>query len=340
MRDAQELFEDLVNLTSDDWNAKVAAELGMSVELLKIAVITKENLSNSEDRLHLDIKSNDVTELFESQKGEDVEANNSPIEDDRLYTSRSLNKYVMRINDYAPYANSIACTGKIIVGLDFRDADLADSYFCECVFFNCDFTGTQLSTVAFSGCAFNDCTLVGADFSGSVVTRCRFMESNLDNTLFEYAVITDSVMLACQLMLSNFFQAKILNSGFNDCTGNGISFKDVAFISTAFTLCVFPDSNFKRTSLIDVILVQTDFRGCSFEGASATCVTSSRTMVDDKFKYLLEMSHSLFSPGIFGWETEEGTNDAPDTDVNLDTFGGSSPYPDDDDDDIDKPWLK
>lgn len=337
MRNSTKLFKDLVNDTADVWNLKMAKDLGVDVEYLKSTIMVKENLSNNEDRIHLDITKTNINELAKKQTEVDAESNIAIDGNVRLYAGRSLNKYVLRINDGDRYVDSIACTGKIIVGIDFTGADLIDSYFCECVFFNCSFKSAQLSTVVFVGCIFNDCTLPNCDFTGSVFTRCRFMESNLDRVSFEYTTFTDSLFISCQMLGVNYFQSKIINSGFNDCHGITSSFKDVAFISSSISISDFVDTDFRNVSFIDVIIIHSDLRGCSFDGAVATCVTSIDTKIDGKFKYLLEMNHALFSPSMHEWELN------PDRDLNDD--GGElddmiGPYPNPDNDDFDKPWLK
>ena len=336
MRTAQELFNDLVNDTADEWNTKMAKDVGLDVEYLKASTIVKENLSNNEDRIHLTLSKESINTLYKKQIEKDKSVDGPlSLKDDDMYKGYALNKYVVRVNDSMHYIDSIACTGKIIVGMDFSKADLSNSYFCECVFFNCRFTHAQIQTTGWVGCVFNDCDVESADFTGSVFTRCRFMESCLDRASFAYTTITDTVFLADQMMDSDFFQAKVINSGFNDCHGDESSFKDVAFISTSFSLCEFRNSWFNNASLMDVVLTHSDLTGSSFDNVSATCVTAAKVKIDGKFRHLLDMNHALFSPSIFEWE------EVDDRDGELDDMVGGdfSPFPDPDDDDGDRPWM-
>jgi fluoroquinolone resistance protein len=336
MRTADDLFRDLVNDTADEWNVKMASDIGVDVEYLKISTILKENLSNNEDRIHLNLSKAALKNMFEKQVSNDAKHSDKlTLKDDAIYKGHALNKYVIRMNDSMHYVDSIACTGKIIVGMDFSKADLTDSYFCECVFFNCRFTHAQLHTIGFVGCVFNDCDIENADFTGSVFTRCRFIESCMDRASFEYTTISDTIFIASQMMDTNFFQAKILNTGFNDCHGDESSFKDVAFLASSFSICEFRNSWFNNATFMDAVITHSDFTGSCFDNVSATCITSTNTKIDGTFKHILEMNHALFSPSIFEWEENEA--DGGENDM---VGGDFSPFPDPDDGDNDKPWLR
>ena len=130
MRDVDQLFSDLINMNADEWNTTLARELGMSVDVMRMSVSKKEMLVRSEDRFHINIiKSKYNTGKLESCSDSYNESNQS-----------MLSKYVIRLrldddethdSDFCAdnMIEAFSCTGKIIIGMDFRGSDLSNSYF-------------------------------------------------------------------------------------------------------------------------------------------------------------------------------------------------------------------
>lgn len=307
-RSGPELFKNLMDMCADVWNITLAKELGMTVDELKYAFIMRDKIAITEDRVKLDIYKLDIERNGELQKDideENLKKYESPGKEDKskiLKQPTKLDKYTVRVNNNKTIIDSIACTGKIIVGMDFSEAQLEDSYFCHCIFFNCDFRETNLSENTFQSCVFNSCSFVKSDFMNSIISKGLFIDCNMDNSTFDCAFITDSPFIACQLNFCSFMQATMINSGFTNCDLMHGQFTDSKHVSVSWTQCNFTDSKFKRCRLTDLIMVKANLGGCDLEGSLVSCLTLSECNYDDKYCELFKMNHLLFSPSVMEWE--------------------------------------
>lgn len=337
IRSALELFDDLINLNADEWNTKLAKELGMTLDELKFAFIMRDKIAITEDRVKLDVYKIQIQQSGSVQKDKDTENldnyNNSDTQNQRdkiLHKPTKLDRYTIRVNDSDTIIDSIACTGKIIVGMDFSKAELADSYFCHCIFYNCDFREANLTENTFQSCIFNSCSFLKADFMNSIVSKGLFIDCNLDNTTFDCSFITDTPFIASQLNFSSFMQATLLNSGFTDCDLMHSQLIDSKHVSCSWTQCNFTDAKFKRSRLTDLIIVKADMTGCDFDLSLVSCLTLSECKYNEKYAELFKMNHLLFSPSVMEWEQPEKEaeddkqNDGND-DKGPDDFNGEGP---------------
>ena len=304
MRTAEQLFKDLVNLTADRWNAKLSEELGMSVDVFRTSIINKEQLTNNEDKITLGLRKSAITNEF--YKSDDSGSD---------FTPKTITKYVLRINEGTAYSDAIACTGKYLVGMDFRGAELSDSYFCDCVFFNCDLSHADLCCVNFSGCIFNNCTFANSDISASVFTKGKIIDCVFDNASCQYLVIHDTIIIASQFMFADFSQSTITASGMIQCIAGSMCFKDARFLHFSTSMSDFTGGDFRGVNLVDCVFTDSDFRSCNFAKYSATCVTASRIECDSDFECVFDMSHALYSPSVFEWDIEDESERHDDDDL-------------------------
>lgn len=331
-RSGSELFRDLVQMNADLWNTSIAKELNMSVEELKYAFIMRDKLIVTEDRVKLDIykleieRNGNLQKEIDDENFKKYESLETPNKSKILHEPTKLDKYTVRVNNNKTIIDSIACTGKIIVGMDFSKAQLEDSYFCHCIFFNCDFREANLSENTFQSCVFNSCSFIKTDFMNGIISKGLFIDCNMDNSTFDCAIITDSPFIACQLNFCSFMQATMVNSGFTDCDLMHGQFTDSKHVSVSWTQCNFTDSKFKRCRLTDLIMVKVNLTGCDLEGSLVSCLTLSECSYDNKYIELFKMNHLLFSPSIMEWEKyqeddieddniedEDGNHDEPPT---------------------------
>lgn len=307
-RTGPELFSDLMEMAADRWNATLAKELGITLEELKYAFIMRDKIPVTEDRIKLDIykleieKSGNLQKEVDNENLKKYESPSEPNKSDILHKPTKLDKYTIRVNNNNTIISSIACTGKIIVGMDFSKAQLEDSYFCHCIFFNCDFREANLSENTFQSCVFNSCSFLKTDFMNSIISKGLFIDCNMDNATLDCVIITDSPFIACQLNFTSFMQATLINTGFTDCDLMHGQFTDSKHVSSSWTQCNFTDSKFKRCRLTDLIIIKADFGGCDFEGSLVSCLTLTESKYDDKYIELFKMNHLLFSPSVMEWE--------------------------------------
>lgn len=298
-------FNDLVNLTADKWNIKVADSFGYSIEELE-ALSSTSNLRHIGERIKLNIDKNLILlNQVESDPLTELESLLDKKAHTLLYEPTKLDKYRIRLNENKPLIESIALTGKIIVGCDFTGSDLSNSYFCGCTFYNCIFNDCNLTYSVINTCIFNSCTLNKCDFTSSAIARTRFYECNLEYSINDYVNISDCVYIACSVSNTSFIQSKILYSAFNDTLLPKVDFKDSDLIQCVFTNIDISNGDFRRSNMVDCILIRCDMRSCDFNSFSITCTTNSMCNIDGKHTSIFEMNHGLYSPSVMEWESED-----------------------------------
>jgi len=293
-RTGAQIFDDLLNLNADEWNNLLSKELNISINHLKELIISRE-LKLNKNKVKVEINQSKIREA--SAKNDDY--------DELLNKVAKLNKYVIKLSDNEEIITSLSCTGKIIVGMDFSNSRLEDSYFCHCNFYNCKFTNSNMGDSIINSCTFNNCDLRKSDFTSSAIARSKFIECNLKNVTFDYNILTDSAFVVCDFSNSSFIQSKILYTGFSDCLGIKTDWKDVDFTQISFTKIDLSNSNFKRSKLYDSILVKVNLLGCDFDSFVATAITASMCLYDEKHESFFKTDNSIFNPSTFEWEDEK-----------------------------------
>lgn len=298
-------FDELVNLTADKWNVKVANSFGCSVDELKTNT-SISGLRHIGDRIKIQIYNNTILSGVDSNNI--IDELNTILSDkgnSLIYEPTKLDKYRIRINEKGSVIESIALTGKIIVGCDFTNSDLNNSYFCGCTFYNCIFNNVNLTYSVINACIFNSCTLNKCDFTSSTIARTRFYECNIEYSTHDYVNISDCVYIACSMSDDSIIQSKILYTSFSECILTHSDFKDTDLIQCIFTNTNLKTSDFKRSSMVDCMLVRCDLSACEFNSFSITCTSNSLCKIDDINKSIFQMNHSLYSPSLFEWESED-----------------------------------
>ena len=291
MRTSKQLFNDLVNLTADEWNKKMSTELGVSVEHLRAHLVVKETLTRSEDRLNITVMKAKVSNEFKKETNSMGES---------FLVTPKLSKYVLRMRDGDEIiAHSIACTGKFIIGMDFRDSELSGSYFCDCVFFNCDFSKSQMDTTVFNGCVINNCFFHGVDLSTSYIIRSSILDSVFNDSTLDNSTIIDTMFIGVQGVMCKMSDTRISGSGFVESFFIGSQMPGSFWVMTSSIMTEFRDSDMSESSFLDCIFTSSDFRGCSFKDSNFSCVTVSRNKGDAKMNELFEESIQLRSQAEF-----------------------------------------
>ena len=333
---SDEILFDLINTTADEWNTLMASNLGYSVDELH-NLITSRGLSIAHEKAKVNVDKKFIKKSSELQKKQDkdnvLEYNGSP-DDETLHKATLIEKYTVTINGLEEEVNSIALTGKIIVGFDFSDSDLSHSYFCHCVFYNCKFNNSSLENMTMVNCTFTKCEFLSTDFTSSVIGRCRFFESNLERSALDYTNITDCSFVVCILNNISLIQSKILYSGFSDSVFDGSDWKDSDIIQCSFSNSSLTECDFKRATMVDDIFIRVDFSGADFSSVMVTCLTVALTIVPEQFQELFEVNHLLYSPAMFEWEPMPEVVDDDDYEYEEDD------YMDDDyeEDNDEQPW--
>lgn len=271
MRDSGQLFNDLISMNADVWNTALADELGVSLDVLRAGISKKDMLVRDEDRLHMNIvKSKYVSGRDVSDDGE----------------ISKLNKYVIRLREKSNLPDSeicgLTCTGKLIVGMDFIDSDMSNSYFCDCVFYNCDFSNCNLESSVFNGCILNSCICGNTNFSGSTILKCMVIDTTFGGADFRVSIIMDSTIIGSQGLMCIFNEVRFTGVGFIDSVFSHSDFRGCGCILTSFTMTELNDANFSDSGLIDCMFVDVDLCGATFTDVFATCITSSRLKTNSR----------------------------------------------------------
>lgn len=311
MRNSQQLFNDLVNLTADEWNTKMSADIGISVEQLRAHLVVKETLTRSEDRLNITVKKAKLSTEFKKETNSVGES---------FLTTPKLSKYVLRMRDGdEPIAYSIACTGKYIIGMDFRESELSGSYFCDCVFFNCDFSQSKMDTTVFNGCVINNCFFHDIDLSMSYIIRSSILDSVFNDSTLNNSTIIDTMFIGVQAMMCKMSDTRISGSGFVESFFVGSHMPGSFWVMTSSVMTEFRDSDMSESSFMDCIFSSSDFRGCSFSNSNFSCVTATRNQGDAKMNALFEESIQLRSQAEFEFkERRRVVDDTQSNDPDLD----------------------
>ena len=319
-RSSSELFTDLINLNADEWNIKLAKELKMTIEQMKSLFVLKDKLNMTEDRVKLVLYKKDIRKSGEVQKEVDEQTkrniNNIQIENPerQLEIPTKLDKYTIRVKDDETVIESMSCTGKIIVGLDFSNSELDNSFFSHCTFYNCDFSEVDFTDSAFQTCVFNSCYFTKTELTNSVFSRCTFLDCPADYSIWQYTVFTDTTFIACQLNFSDFNSASFLNGGLCDCSAINSDWKDFVFTSTSMTSIELNDTNLHRAKFRDVMLVRVNLLGCDLDYITVTSLTATICKYDSKYEDLFQLNHFIFSPAIVEWEKIDDEDDETEAD--------------------------
>lgn len=307
-------FKDLVDLKADDWNNRVALEYGIGVEDLKDQILRRE-LRLLENRIKQRITKEEIDSLSKEQKLLD-DINLELLKDgdyNSIYEPVSIDKFKIKITDTEDIVDSIAITGKIIVGANFSKSNLSDSYFCGCTFYQCKLIDVDFGNSVLVGCNFVDCDMKSIDFNGSTITRTHFYECQMNKSLMDYVALTDSMLVGCNISYMSTTQSRILFTGFNDCVSIGVNWKESDIVQCSFTNCEMNESDFKRVTLVDSILMRCSLMKCDFNSLSVTCITLFECEYDSKYNHLFKMESLLYSPSKFEWTDELSDEESGDT---------------------------
>lgn len=305
MRNSSQLIHDLIHLNADEWNSKLASELGgINLDLLKSTISVKELFTHSEDRIHATIKKGLLSKELEktSKTADGVVDLDTNLNDIK---PNNLTKYVVRMNEGKVISNALSCTGKYIVGMDFRNSDLAGSYFCDCIFFNCDFSDSNMDCLVVNGCIFNSCVLSNVNLTGSFIIKSTFIDSILNDSSISFGSISDTMFVGITGLCSNFSDVRVSGVGFVDCMFNQSDFKNIILVMSSIAMSEFSDVDFNGAGIIDCIFTDTDFSGSDFSECTISCVSSSRNRGNASFNVIVKSSDSSESPSKFEWDNRD-----------------------------------
>ena len=295
MKDAIDILNFLISSNADEWNIWMADELNIEVCVLKDIIKLREQ-GAIEKLSEISIKK-DL--MFSKMNTKEV-----------LATLRD--KVAIRYTEKGITVDGLMLTGKVIVGFDFSEANLSDSYFCGCVFDRCKFTSSMFQNAVFVSSTFTECEMNFVDFSKSNFGRSKLVDCDLSETIFDYTTICDSAFLGCDMSQSTWLLSKVLFSGFSECNFSSSAMKDISLVQCSMLGCEAERADFRRASITDCLLTRTTFGGCEFQSSVITGCTTVMCEIDEQYLSAFDISMAFHSPAIWEWEEKEIDEDFDD----------------------------
>ena len=150
---------------------------------------------------------------------------------------------------------AFSCTGKIIIGMDFRGSDLSNSYFCDCVFYNCEFGNCNLESSVFNTCIINASMFHKANMIGVTFVRTTILDSMLSDVDFSTSNWLDSIIIGSQGIYSKFYEARLTGTVMMDSVFNHSIFRGAGLILFSATLTELRDCDFSDVGLFDSTMI-------------------------------------------------------------------------------------
>jgi uncharacterized protein YjbI with pentapeptide repeats len=299
MRDATQIYNDLLDLNADEWNTILSKELNLPIKHIK-EFITSRTIKMDENKIKIELNKNKLKDIFKKTP---------PKKKKKTEQENILDKYVISFSENDEIIASLACTGKIIIGLDFSKSQIEESYLCHCIFYNCKFNETNLGDSVINSCIFNNCDFTKADFTNTAMARNRLIECNLKNATFDYTVLSDNAIMFCDLSNSSFLQSKVLYTGFSDCNCEKTDWKDVDWVQNSLSNVNLSNSDFRRAKIVDSILLGVNLMNCDFNSFMTSAITCA-SCVYDKKHHILFKNDDNYNPSTFEWVTEDPEKNA------------------------------
>jgi len=302
MKDSN-IFDDLMSMNADEWNQMTASRIGLSLSKIKI-LITHQELSEDLGTFRLQINRNDITasgkEQIKKEKN-NKKAYNKLVKSDYAKSISTLNNYVVSLKNDEVEVTSIAVTGKIIIGMDFSNSQLENSYFNHCIFYNCSFSKCNMESSFITSCKFINCNLNDVDFTIATIARNSFMSSSLTRVNYTYAVFSDNAYINCDLSKSTLLQTRILFTGFSGCHLMNLSLRDTELGQITIINSDMTCSEFKNCYVLDTIFNRVNLLGCQFNDFTHNAFTVSNCKYDKKYKKLFIYDNLVYHPSKVEW---------------------------------------
>lgn len=260
MRNAKELLNDMTELTSVEWNTKLAEEYCMNFDTFSRFVSTYEYIQVSEDNIHHKMKP--LKEIDPNKPEQTLMENISGDSDeDCLQISTS-----MRDLGNVEFEAGDIMDQMIFCGFMFSESLVTSSLFKNCIFNNCisnnsDFTSSRIIQSKFIDCDFSD-----SNFDGTVFVKCVFFDCNLKNLRLSNVDFYDCLIYNCDLYDSDLDYSSFTTTLIHNCNFNNSHLRNSSWISTSVSYCNFVNTNMRDSSLYDCNLISVDYNKSHLDG--------------------------------------------------------------------------
>lgn len=163
----------------------------------------------------------------------------------------------------------------IFADVSFHGADLGETVFDECEFFNCDFQrvrarGSTFHLPKIESCQFSESSFSEALFSQGTFTMCDLLSSDWSGSTLAGMKFRVCMMSAKQFPNESVFsQASLTNTSFEQCFMKGVDFEFALMNAVRFRMCVLEESCFMKTNLTGVTFELSELGKSFFDLANA-----------------------------------------------------------------------
>jgi fluoroquinolone resistance protein len=340
----EKILERMISYTADQWNQSMSSVYGQTTNKLISMFKTRDSSFVLDAYIPVSISRPEISRLAALELEFDNVSKDEPITEKNVLVSSIVEKYQIKFDKDDVIFDAISLVGKIIIGIDFSDSNLGESFFSDCIFYACKFNNSVMDKTKFSGCIFNTCEMSNSDLTNSVFSRCRLFDSIMTNTSFEYSTFNESILIGMDLSKSNFRSVKLINTSI---TESNVIFSDWShsdIFTASLSISDFSGSDFTETSIVDCIIMSVNMVESNLKTISLNANSITDLQYDPIYDEVFNMDTYLYSPGIHEWEPF-----AEEDDSSTDLYGEIKSEIEDidptdfdgmfNDDDSDKPWL-
>lgn len=260
MRNEDEIISDLFELSSFQWNSKLAEEFNFDLPAMITAVNDYSYTVPSEDSIHNSGRLTRQRELVNTISSEsftndsntkDLITNIDAICGAIATTRRSISNVSI---DYGYFFRNY-----VFFGICFNDMDMPGIIFDGCVFSNCIFDECLFSGATFTGCRFLECEYDECDFAGSDFNKCALFGVNFINCAIEDATYADCVQHNVSYTGSELDNLKVISGSMHRVDIDTSSLKRASICCVIFSVSKIMNSNLRN-----IRLTNNKFIGCGF----------------------------------------------------------------------------
>lgn len=269
MRTNSELIEDLANLSSSEWNERLAEEYKLPLDKFSELTSTYNYRVTSEDNIHHKIKS-----VFDMAS--EVENSEDKIE---------VNSFMRDIGSVEFDAGD-SFDSLIFCGFVFNDSYSMNSLIKSCNYYNCVSQGSNFSSSRYIQTVFIDCDFKESEFSETIFTKCSFYDCNFRKARFISTDFYDCVFYNCEFGEIDADASQFNSNFIHNCVFTNSSMKVVRFTSCSISFCDFSNSLMRDSSLYDCNLIEIDFRSTNMADVQVVGTQSNNVMIDVMYSEL------------------------------------------------------
>ncbi|HDI3019200.1 TPA: pentapeptide repeat-containing protein [Clostridium botulinum] len=171
------------------------------IENIDKTIISKQERQQEQQQL----KENDVKEIEANQQPKMAQKNS--FENDQFKVEKEVGKIIGKSFNYEDNAL-------------FKDRDLTNIQFYDCVFKDLNLENINLNKAGFSSCVFDNVNAMGSNFGGANIFKSEIKNSNLENCDFSHAKLKDGSIKKTNLSGVDFRNAIFDDEHLYDITIN------------------------------------------------------------------------------------------------------------------------